>query len=275
MADLPLLAGGPGETGANPGGSGGVTITANASANTKATTWTQLIASTAYTSDWLLVTLQAENTVASYLTDIGIGGSTAEMVLIPDLYTHPAVVTQVVSRYFLFPLHIPAGTRLSARCQSDVGGSTIQVAVTPIASPIGAPEGFGRVEGLGIVSASSQGTDLNDPGSVVNTDGTWTTLLTSTGFPYSWLVVTAANELILAYTLGTRNLIDIGVGGAGAEVVLAPDLFTVINTALDSPLQTWYFPVAIPAGTRVVARHRSSSSTAGERRITLAAYGVG
>jgi predicted secreted protein len=92
-------------------------------AHTKDTTWTQLIAASAFDAQLVVVNItssSASNTNTSTLIDIGIGAAAAETVIIPDLLGgYCAAVGSVPGpRSYIFPLYIPAGSRISARAQS-------------------------------------------------------------------------------------------------------------------------------------------------------------
>lgn len=85
-----------------------------------------------------------------------------------------------------------------------------------------------------------------------NTKGAWSQVVASTthdvyGF---WLIL---NGSVIPAT-STNMLLDIGVGGAGEEVVLVPDLMVGwIGTATQATVQLW-IPLFIPKGTRVSVR---------------------
>jgi hypothetical protein len=277
MPDISTLGGGPSSVASTPASTTGITLTAHASNNTKASTWTELIASTTYDADWLLVNLVNPSSTGSYLVDIGVGTSTAEVVLVPDLFIdHGAAVTAPIAFTYLLPLRVPRATRLSARCQCLVGGSTLVVGLHAISSPIDAPPGFGRCEAVGLTAASSRGTILNDPGAAAHTDGTWTQLIAATSFPYRWMCLGLANNTDNNYAAAAQGLLDVGIGTGGAEVELISDILIRGDTASDAPIPgTLCFPVAIASGQRVVARHRASVTTAGDRRLDVIAYGVG
>ncbi len=277
MPDLSTIGGGPSESGVNAAASVGVTITANASANTKATTWTELIAATDYAANWLLISVRpaAGASAVSWLMDIGVGASTAEQVLIPNLAQQSPLAEKMVQLVYSFPLAIPAGTRISARCQASTGSQTLSVAAYAISTPIAAPPGLTRVEACGAVTASSLPTLLNDPGGVAHTDGTWTQLIAATGFAYKWICVATTNPNDTAYAVRVDDLLDIGVGAAAAEVEVMRDLVVQGDTFTDMSVMSYCFPCSIAAGQRVVARHRCSNITAGERRLNVAVYGAG
>jgi hypothetical protein len=277
MPDLPTLCGGPSETGVSLGSSIGITVSTNAAANTKGATWTELIASTDYAANWLLVHLGNSSHFGAStgtLVDIGVGASTAEQALVPNLLHGQTSSAQATIATYLLPLRIPAATRLSARAQSVSGGTSVRVAATAISAGIGAPPGFGRVEAAGANTATSLGISI-DCGGTAHTDVVGE-LIASTGFAYRWLVLSIGTTSDVAIAASTSFLVDICVGAGGAEVPIINDIYfqSASGTDMPTPLTTC-FPVAIAAGSRLSARARCGVNTAGDRIISLAAYGVG
>lgn len=267
MPDLPRFGGGPSQTASGPAISNGISLTANATANTKATSWTELIASLTYDIDWLLITLQPNGSVA-YLVDIGIGAATAEVVLIDNLYL------DLGPRSFLFPLRVEAGVRLSARCQSSTGSSTMWIAVQAISSPLSAPLGLGRVETIGADTADSTGVTV-DPGATANTDAIGQ-LSAATAFDYQWMCVANGDPSDRAWGGNSSFLVDILQGASGSEVEVIADLLFRGTSVDDRPNPgAVCFPCSIKAGERVAYRVRCSSPTTGDRVLDVVAYGVG
>jgi hypothetical protein len=273
MPALSTLGGGPVEAGVNAAASTGVTTTASGSANTKGA-WAQLISATAYDSQWLMIGVgELSGSLASYLLDIGIGGAGSEVVLIPDLAVYVYIATVTVVRYVCVPVAIPAGTRVAARIQASTGGVTANVSLHLIACGIDAPPGLHRVEACGALTAASTGTQLADPGGTANTDGAWTQLIAATGFDYRHMIILASNGG--SYSSAPSHLLDIAVGGSGAEVEVVGDVWIVGPQQIKQSPAALSLPTRIEAGSRIAARHRCSSVTSGDRRLTVAVYGVG
>ncbi len=101
----------------------GVAMDPGAVANTKtAGAFTEITSSTTNAIKYLIVGIgNKTNFVRSnfeWLTDIGIGASGSETVLVPNLYMAGTTATDVIMpRYFALPCNVPAGTRLSAKSQ--------------------------------------------------------------------------------------------------------------------------------------------------------------
>lgn len=90
------------------------------------------------------------------------------------------------------------------------------------------------------------GLPLTSPGAI-NTKSAWTQLYSSVPFATQGVLLN-----IRGADFGTRYLVDIGIGGAGSERVIIPDLFLWSNNS--TPGMGIYIPIRIPAGSRVSAR---------------------
>jgi hypothetical protein len=117
--------------GADASDSGGTRLDPGGTANTKASSWTEITPSTSDIIQWLsLLTTYGHTTVAScsWSIDIATGAGGAEVVLIPDLRLTSA--TNTGSTPSLQPkaqemlTYIPAGTRISARCSCSINTAT-------------------------------------------------------------------------------------------------------------------------------------------------------
>lgn len=275
MPDLPTIGGGPSQTGADSANSRGISLVANASANTKATSYTTLIAATDYRADWLLVVLNLNATAARFAVDIAVGASTAEVILVPDLYFEAQATNAFPGHAYLLPRRVEAGTRISARCQCTTGSGSLYASVTAISSPITAPPGLTRVEACGVSTSGATRLTAIDPGGTANTDSGWQVLIASTGFNYRWLNV-AAGHGAGAMSVACNWLVDLAVGGAGSEQVLVSDLYFSSGIVIDHPTPgTLSFPCNVASGSRLAARARCSSNSATNRVIDIAAWGSG
>lgn len=115
----------------------GVTLDAGASANTKSG-WTQLVASTTSSVDSIYVMVGhnadiARTATATGMLDIGVGSSTNEYALVPNIFMR-WTTTLDGPQFNIGPLpcYIPAGSRVVANFQSSdatAGDRTIDVGV--------------------------------------------------------------------------------------------------------------------------------------------------
>jgi hypothetical protein len=118
--------------GADTATSRGVTLTPNATINTPGA-WAEVIASTAraYHALGAMVGGAGETVLVgqTWMMDIGIGGSGSEVVLVPNIPLRNLSTSEEMGQYkkpgseWMADLHIPAGSRLSARVNSGVTGA--------------------------------------------------------------------------------------------------------------------------------------------------------
>lgn len=283
MPDFPLIGDGQyletASQAANP--ALGTVVPGPASTNTKGS-WTQLIAATAHRASWVLVQIVPNSGGAdNYLVDIGIGAAGSEVVIIPNLmFLRGLGGAGTVPNFgvsYIFPLSIPAGSRLSARLQCGTASKTVGVFVTLIGSGFLPSSPLQRVTDYGSVTGSSIGTVV-DPGATVETYGSWVQLSAATTRPIRFLV--AAFGYHASQTSPTSWwAVDFGIGAAGSERVIVSKLSTVRQKGTDpgnfQPATTPAIPVAVPAGSRLAARCMNHSLTASpDRLVDVIAYGV-
>ena len=109
-----------------------VSITSHTSAHTKGN-YTQILASTSKASIGLLVTLVQLSNSYRFMVDIATGAAAAEVVRIPNVFANDGTQIGMMSAGSFFPVYIPAGTRIAARCQdSQGGGNSIQVRISTV-----------------------------------------------------------------------------------------------------------------------------------------------
>jgi len=257
-ADWPLSGGGERvESGVDSANSGGVAVTAGGSTHTKGA-YAQLIASVAAHGTWLTIEANAASTSNPFLIDIAVGGAGSEQVVLPNVLVRGANTSGTILH---LPFLVPAGARLSARCQNATPSAALRLAAQVHAGDF-AMVPFGRAEAVGALTASSTGTTITASGSA-NTKGAWTQLIASTAFRYRWLLVSLVNAA------SQRALFDIGIGGAGSEVVILPDLSCLNQTAGEAILH----PVDVPAGSALSARMAVANALG--QTGTCAAIGIG
>ncbi len=107
--------------GAVTGTSGGTVATSGA-ANTKGA-YAQLIAATALTSRWVILSV-GRGSIDDVATDIAIGGAGSEQIIIPNIYS---TSEGDIPGGLLLPWAVPKGTRIAARCAAGGASKTIQV----------------------------------------------------------------------------------------------------------------------------------------------------
>lgn len=126
-----------------------------------------------------------------------------------------------------------------------------------------------RIENAGAVVGTSRGTAITANASPNAKGASFTTLLAATGFEADGLLVMLDDSAAL-----TDYLLDIAVGGAGAEVVILSNLLISGGTGSITYGAYYYFPVKIPAGTRLSARVQASTGAA-VVRVSLLLFSQG
>lgn len=111
--------------GAVTGTSKGVTVTSSATPNTKGS-YVQLIASTTKKASGIVLIIYIETANVSYLVDIATGVSGSEVPILPNVLVSDLLSGNMSLALFI-PISIPAGTRLSSRCQSTGVSATCEV----------------------------------------------------------------------------------------------------------------------------------------------------
>jgi hypothetical protein len=210
-----------------------ISVTAHASANTIGA-WVELIAATTYESGGIMVQLAGLQTTATTnqrcLVDIGIGAAGSEVVIIPTLTCGNVAdfgAASATGVSYFFPLHIPSGVRIAARCQASTGGDIVNVAVRVYQSSFGRWEGA-RVTAYGADAANSRGTSHTP---TANSYSAATQLTASTTNPIRYMQV--GFDLLSDTTATTSNhLIRIGYGAG--PTYLVSELPLSVSTTIEA-----------------------------------------
>jgi hypothetical protein len=126
--------------------------------------------------------------------------------------------------------------------------------------PLVLPPTFGQVQ-ISHFTAAARDPITVTAGGTAHTKGAWTQLIAST--PYDAYGIWVGIDGIHVSAGATNYLVDIGVGPAGSEQVIIPnlDVWGADATAAGlNPLIFW-FPVYIPAGSRIAARSQSVTAS--------------
>jgi hypothetical protein len=120
---------------------------------------------------------------------------------------------------------------------------------------------FPNVSTFGQDDASGYKTTVTSSGSA-NTKGSWAQLAASCPFNADGVILSMQAE-VAPSTPGTRDyLVDIGVGGAGSEIVVYPNLYFAQPGAQFECCALTYLPMSVPSGTRVAARCQNPTTSA-------------
>jgi hypothetical protein len=126
--------------------------------------------------------------------------------------------------------------------------------------PLSLPPTFGQVQ-ISHFTAAARDPITVTAGATAHTKGGWTQLIAST--PYDAYGIWIGIDGIGLSAAATPYLVDIGVGPAGSELVIVPnlDVWGADPAAAvgQNPHQFW-FPVYIPAGSRIAARSQSATA---------------
>lgn len=253
----------------------GQDIPTDATANTKGS-YTSMIASTAFDATSLLVmTCYTYSHTVSFLFDIAVGASSSEQIIIPDVYINGGDSGREQIFMQEFPVDIPAGTRISARTQcSTTGPQNLGLSFRPMRGGFFSFGGSPKITTYGANTSDSGGVSI-DPGGTADTKGSWVEITSSCSEVYGLMICTGSESLAPQWT---HFLIDIGVGGAGSEVVVIADHLVVSTNVVGlgfTPMHSIWYPARIPAGTRIAARSLSGTTDATDRLLdlTLIAFG--
>lgn len=227
----------------------------------------ELIASTAF--GYSGITIQCHNAATDYkdlILDIAIGAAASEEVIVKDFIIGSYGTRE--SNYSIYiPVGIPAGTRVAVRTQSEnvstisfihgMGFSNSFISQSPVA----------KVTDYGVVIGSSKGTVVTSGSADVK--GSYTELTSSTSEDLKGIFVfIGANNTFLSSQVDI--LVDIAVGAAASEVDILPSIgITAESLEIVGPGIRW-FPINIPAGSRIAARVQTSLSTF---LVDVAVYG--
>ena len=244
------------------------TVAASATVNTLGN-WVQMFPTTPFPASNIVLFIGNSGIFASgansqTLFDIGVGLSGAEQAIVQDV----AIGGAAQFATWHFPLIVPSGSRVSMRLRSVTANKACLFGMMLWGGGSGVESGH-RATTYGAVTATSRGTVLATP-ATANTKSAWTAVSAATTSPMRWMSVGLAAPNT-ATSAAANGLMDIGVGAAGVEAVLIADIPYRTSTAEDI-LAAWpmIYPVNLPAGVRLVARHQASAvSAAAVPNITI------
>lgn len=253
----------------------GIAIPGPSSTFTKGT-WVQVTASTATDCDWVLIYIETQNSAGANLcTDIGIGGSGSEIVIIPNLLVSSYAAQGI---RWLLPVSIPAGTRIAARIASSATNDQINMGLMTLSDTSLSMGVASAVDTYGVNTSTNLGVAI-DAGGTANTKGAYVQITSSvTNDLAGFILVFDTQNASTGNTAVITWLVDIAIGASGSEVVIMPNLF-IVGT-YSSGFSTLYapgipyLPIQIPAGTRVAARAECSVNASPDRVIGISLNGV-
>lgn len=228
------------------------------------TGFTQLIAATTFDYEGFMFYYKRDSTTSHISIDIAIGAAASEQEIVTDICIGtPSTAVAITKTGCIFiPVRVPKGSRISARCSS---GSAVRVFLQGYNGAPGRMEGFSQVQALGV--SSNRGVSVN-AGAAANTKGAWAEITSSTADFIKALCVQIDENANTILTTGQFQ-IDIGIGAAGSEVIIIPDIPAAAHSTDDfiAPFHSQFYAIEIPPGTRIAARCQSSITDATDRVI--------
>ena len=253
---------------------GGSSLGANftCGANDAKASWTELNAS--LTRDYAGFVLQIGDMGTAnqtYLIDIAIGGAGSEKILVENVYVD-ASGTFYAGDNFDFPIVLPKGARLAIRGQTSNGSNvTVRAQIHGITAAWPDMPGFSKMETIGADTANSKGTSV-DPGATANTEGAWTQIIASTTDDIAGLMLNLGSDGTI---VSGRLLIDIAIGASLSEQIVVEDYTFAQSAGAERTFRNVaFFPIEIPAGTRIAIRAQSDTNTTPGREFDVVLHGL-
>jgi len=215
---------------------------------------------------------------AKYSIDIALGdtGGGNEKIMIADLWGNTKI--PVGGWTIRLPLGGPAGKSLRVRGQSSSSNRSIGVqCILEHGSMSWMPRPFGIAETYGFDSSSTKCVTV-DPGGAANTkSSSWIEIVASTGHPsLCWLLGAGLDTASTVLPATIRWAIDVAIGGAGSEKIIANNLLFASNSSTDRVDWPFIGPfyVPIPAGSRISVKAQCTSTDATYRVLNVFIMGV-
>lgn len=251
--------------------SGRTTLTVASGANLKGP-WVEILSLVPFNARGILVHAHLFTTTnRTILLDIGIGASGSEIPLINNIFT--SIGGNATCQNFYFPIEIPQNTRISGRFQANNTSITRAFSVTLFSCGFLPSVGHNRIITMGADTTDSGGTAVASGAS--NSKGSWTQITAGVNRDIHELWI-ATGHSGGDFTIGTtsRYFIDVGIGPAGAERIIIPNILQVLTTNGEGHIShgSFMYPVHIPANTRIAIR--SQSGVADPENIDIVLYGV-
>lgn len=243
---------------------GGGTVTANSIINTKGV-WQNLVPSVPFDADIITTEMFilnfSGNPLDNFLVDIGKGTAGAEQIIASNLIVQANRETH--GYYYKFPYVIGAGEALSARAQCSIASQVVSVGFHFESHGFAHFPSGSRMKTYGANASTSRSTMI-PASSPANAKGSWTQIVNSTSEDICEILISLVPEDDVG--VGTEwFLIDIGIGPAGSEKIIIPDLSASSynqpnsNNSLN-PCTIGPIPVSIPASSRIAVRMQHSST---------------
>ncbi len=253
----------------------GTPIVSSGTTDTKGS-WIELetAAGNTFTSSRIIISITQHGsaTESRYLVDIGIGGSGSEVAIANNLLANTSLVSSGSNSFiFDFPIEIPTGTRIVARCQSSTSSAAIEMTIIRLPPSFRGESPFGNVASIGADTANTAGVTVAR--TTAGTFGSWVEMTASlTDGIYGFIVSSIRDAGSYSSAVGVTY--EVGVGSAGnEETIFSGWITTQSNTESMWATTTPFIGVAISAGSRIAIRAAGSSANT-DLDLDYVIYGV-
>jgi hypothetical protein len=231
----------------------GVSVTASSTVNTKGS-YVELVSAANNTTPinnmfsigFDLVT----GTQADFLVDIAIGGAGSEVVIIDNIWVKTNTI-EATSGIFEALNEVPAGVRISARCQSNISSGVIPVYLMVSSRSLAQSSRPQRVTTYGANASTTDGVVVAR--AAVGVFGSWVEITASTTNRIKGFIV-ASHRKGLSWSNG-KITYEVGVGSAGnEEIIYAGHNISVNSSEMASDFFSPAILVAVAKGERLAIR---------------------
>ncbi len=234
-----------------PQGRSWIDVTSGVGAGTKGD-YEKLIGSTLFASTWMSFQVYCDGTNSDTLFDLATGQPGSEVIIVDDQLYHFRNTSGGSGRgnTFSFPMALDKGTRISVRVRDEEGGAIVHehsLTISNFTPPL-----------LASPTSDSSGKKTITNGELL-TYGDWVELIPATTQQRGWMVVS-----LFGLTVDRQGELEIGTGIEGSELTIMKALAFQRSSQSGELGLTFsaypYFPVNIPAGTRISGRIRQNNA---------------
>jgi hypothetical protein len=228
--------------------SSNVTVTADATPHTMGA-WTEIIASTSDDAQIIIVrpSNSTNGTATQGFSDIAIGAAGSEQIIIDGVVSGAINQTSSQICNLIFPIAVPAGSRISARSQNVIASrsGTIQISLMKC-----------DIAEIKSIQSLTKNPSTSRQFTLVGND-TWNEIVASTTLPYRALLFFPSTGT--ANTLAGSAILELGLGASGQEQSLSvlPALYIVteyVTLSHNSFFPIYWPKTPIPTGSRISAK---------------------
>jgi hypothetical protein len=258
--------------GANTARTFGASLTANATTLNVPGAWTSIgtTVQDAVFVEFELGTYNNATPLLATMVSIALGATGSAANTIAQLYIPGANGQQSACQHIFCPLVIPGGTQIWAALQGSNTSSVADISMRLLDGAVTQMEGCGGIDIIGFNSATTLSTNCVPGGAELK--GAWSQLIASSARDYQGFFFAVDYQNIQTPTQ-TSYYIDIGLGAAASENTVISNWYTssggFSGVAGFFPPASIYYPIQIPAGTRIAARVQAHSGTLSNVGVVL------